>query len=116
MRLPPIAKALVFSAAVFAILYLSLAPTSSVPAVDVWDKAQHALAFGGLTALGLAFWPGRWRAVALFAVALGLAVEVLQSAMGNGRHGDWLDLLADAVGVLAAIRLTQALRWARRRR
>ena len=108
-------KVVLYAAAAGIILYLSLAPTDAVPAFSLWDKAQHALAWAGLTGLGLLFWPGRWRVVAAFALLLGLGVELLQATLGFGRYGDWRDLVADAVGVLAALRLAQAWRWARRR-
>ena len=115
-RLPQPLRVALFAAATGLILYLSLAPAAAIPSVDLWDKAQHALSFAGLTALGLGFWPGRWKAVAGLALGLGLAIEGLQANMGLGRHGDWRDVLADAVGVLVALRLVQALRWVRRPR
>lgn len=115
-RLPQPLRVALFAAVTGLILYLSLAPTASVPNVDLWDKAQHALTFASLTAVGLALWPGRWKAVAGFALALGLAIEGLQANMGLGRYGEWRDVVADAVGVLVALRLVQALRWARKHR
>jgi VanZ family protein len=105
----------IFAAAAAVVLYLSLAPSDGLPSVSLWDKAQHALAWGALTGLGLALAPRRWRAVAGFTLLLGVAVEILQATMGFGRMGDWRDLVADAVGILAAIRLTQAIQRLRRR-
>lgn len=91
------------------ILYVALAPGHALPDVSLWDKAEHAVAWGGLTLMGLAFWPGRRWAVAAYALALGLVVEVGQATMDLGRMGDWRDLLADAVGVAAALGLAALL-------
>lgn len=114
-QLPGPLRLTAFALAVAVILYLSLAPTGGIPDFSLWDKAQHALAWAGLTAMGLMFWPRRWQVVAAFALLLGLGVEFAQATLGFGRAGDWRDLLADAVGVLVALRLVQAWRWARRR-
>jgi VanZ family protein len=102
-RLPTAVRAGVFALASGLILYASLSPSDALPSVNVWDKAQHALTWGGLTLLGLAFWPGRRWAVAVYALALGLVVEVGQATMGLGRMGDLADLVADAVGIGAAL-------------
>jgi len=93
----------VFGLACAIILYVCLAPAQALPAVSVWDKAQHALTWAALAGLGIGLWPSRrWR-VAAFAVAFGAAVEVLQATMTLGRTGDGRDLLADALGVAAAL-------------
>jgi VanZ family protein len=39
----------------------------------------------------------------VLAIAYGGLIEVLQSVMGDGRTGDVLDLLADAVGALLGL-------------
>jgi VanZ family protein len=93
------------------LLYLCLAPTEDLPKVTLWDKVEHASAWFVLTALGLAFWPGRPGRVAGFALALGALVEVLQALMPLGRDGDVRDWAADGVGVTAAL-----LTWAAVRR
>lgn len=113
-RLPNALRLAVFAAACGAILYLSLAPSEGLPDVDLWDKAQHALAWSALAVLGLALWPRRPWAAAGAALALGLAVELLQAAMGFGRMGDPADLAADAVGVAAALALAALFRRGRR--
>lgn len=70
----------------------------SSPIFGWWDKAQHALAFGATTLLGL--------------LAYGAMIEVIQSATG-WRWGDPLDAAADAVGVLAVALLIRAAGLAR---
>ena len=102
-RLPIVVRAGVFALASGLILYASLSPADALPAVSLWDKAQHALTWGALTLLGLAFWPGRRWAVAAYALALGAVVEGGQATMGLGRMGDLADLAADAAGIGAAL-------------
>lgn len=90
----------VFWACVLATIFLSLVPVELLPqAFNWWDKAQHALGFAVLTALGLLAYPkARWR-LPCGLLLLGAFIELAQAASG-WRRGDWLDLLADAVGIL----------------
>jgi VanZ family protein len=48
--------------------------------------------------------------VLAFAFGFGVLVEVLQSSLPFGRDGDARDLIADSVGILAALILWAALR------
>ena len=67
---------------------------------NLWDKAQHALAFTALTTVGLLAYPRQpWR-VAIGLLAFGGAIELAQAATG-WRYGEWSDWLADAVGLAA---------------
>ena len=96
---------LAFAAALLAVTVLSLLPPRHLPqvAVDVWDKAQHALAYAGLALLAWAGWPrAPWAVVAAALLAHGAAVELAQQASG-WRQGDPLDWLADAVGLLVLL-------------
>lgn len=92
-----------FWACLLGVVVLSLTPVQQLPpqVLNLWDKAQHAGGFAVLTLLGL--WAYPQRAVALLAamLALGVGIEVAQSATG-WRYGDVLDWVADAVGVAAA--------------
>jgi hypothetical protein len=106
-RLPIAVRAGMFALVSGLILYASLAPAQALPEVSLWDKAEHALAWAGLTLLGLGFWPGRRWAIAAYALALGLMVEFGQANMDLGRMGDWRDLLADAIGIAAALGLAR---------
>ncbi|HQV38384.1 MAG: VanZ family protein [Flavobacteriales bacterium] len=96
-----------------AVLVLTLMPGRDVPAWP-WaeqvqlDKFVHAFLFGMQSLLlGLALASMRWRfrigpraLGAVLAIAYGGVIELLQQAMGQGRQGDVLDLLADAAGAL----------------
>lgn len=94
-----------FWACLVAIVVLSLLPGDRLPSVFAWwDKAQHALGFALLTGLGLfAYAQARWR-LPVGLLLLGAAIELAQGASG-WRQGDWLDLLADAVGILGSLLL-----------
>jgi VanZ family protein len=111
----PKLKILVFAGLAAAIAYLSLAPAEDTPTGGLfWDKAQHAAAYLVLTGAGLVFFPRRSRIVFFGVLAFGVGIEVLQSAMGFGRDGDWRDAVANTAGALVALRLVQLWRKLRR--
>lgn len=80
-----------------------LMPVAHLPSMfNWWDKAQHALGFAALTGLGLLGYPAeRWR-VAAGLLLFGGFIELAQSATG-WRRGDWLDWLADALGIVVVL-------------
>lgn len=85
------------------LLVLMIGPFGGVEAAaNIWDKAAHFVAFGLiLWAIGV-LWrrmPRLWAAA--FALAVGAAVEIIQGQVG--RDASWGDLLADALGILAAL-------------
>jgi VanZ family protein len=90
------------------ILWLSL--TSSppqFPGILGWDKLLHAGAYGFfslLLAQALLCRPFAltrpWWLAGLSAVTCGALLEILQFLTDTGRTAEWLDLLADALGVL----------------
>ena len=115
-RWPPRAKAGAYALANLVLLYLCLAPAKALPPEQMSDKAEHAIAWGVLTGLGLLFWPGLRVRVAAYALALGALVEVLQATLPLGRDGDWRDWIADAIGVGLALAVGAALGALARRR
>ncbi len=104
-------RALAFWTTAAVVVVLSLLPTQHLPEVafNLWDKAQHAFGFAVLTFLGLWAYPHRVRRVLVGMLLLGAMIELAQGATG-WRHGDWLDLLADAVGVAAGAMLWLSVR------
>jgi VanZ family protein len=86
------------------VIGLTLSPAAYLPpqAFSLWDKAQHALAFAALAALGALAYPRRVGLLALSLLAFGGAIELAQAATG-WRSGDWADWLADAVGLVAGL-------------
>lgn len=83
--------------------WASLVPVSALPAVHVWDKLAHAVNYAVLTLLLLSAQPrlAPWLVVAIV-LAFGGLIELAQLATGY-RNGEWLDMLANLVGVLAGI-------------
>lgn len=80
---------------------MSLLPGEQIPSTLVfWDKAQHALGFAALAVLGLLAYPLAASRVMLGLLLFGVAIECAQ-AMTGWRQGDWMDALADAVGIAA---------------
>lgn len=101
-----------YALAVAILLWLTLAPQKALPPdPGLSDKWDHALAWTVLVLSGLVLAPRRPWALAVFALALGAVVEVLQGVMGLGRDSDWRDLIADAAGVALAF----AVAWLARR-
>jgi VanZ family protein len=105
-RVTPIPRRLrlmVFAAAVAVVLWATLAPSRDLPSVNLWDKAEHALAFFGLTFLGVWAMP-HWRLrVAAAVLLLGIAIEIAQATMPLGRDGDIRDAVADSLGILIGL-------------
>lgn len=108
--LTPLRWRLLFWGCAAAVLVLSLLPPSQPLPTTGWDKANHMLAFAVLGVLGRRAYAGRGWAVLLGLVAYGGLIELLQGQTGY-READWLDLLADSVGLAAGM----ALDWLVRR-
>jgi len=84
-----------------AILVGTLFPVSQLPEVDGGDKAAHLIAFALLALpLNLAGHP-RWLLLNTGFVLFGGAIEFIQPFVG--RHGEWLDLGADMIGVVVGL-------------
>ncbi len=89
-------------------------PESVVP--GGLDKLEHFLAYCALALLGSGIvQPPRLWVVMARCFALGLAVEALQAFATETRSADWADVLANALGVLAAWAIAGGGRagWAR---
>jgi VanZ family protein len=112
-KLPQRVRVGLYALACLILLYLTLAPGQDVPGVGlVWDKAEHALSWAVLTGAGLLLSTHRRWVIPVFAFILGAVIEVLQATMGLGRDGDWRDLAADSVGIVAACAVWWGLRRA----
>ena len=79
---------------------LSLLPADRLPAnlFTWWDKAQHALAFAVLAALGQFAYMSKRRLVLVGLTAYGALIEIAQHATG-WRYGEVSDWVADLVGI-----------------
>jgi len=92
---------LVFGISLTALTVAALTPIDQLPpqVMNVWDKAQHALGFGWLALWGLLAFPHHPGRIALVVLLWGGVIELLQIATG-WRYGEWLDWLADGIGIL----------------
>lgn len=86
-------------------LTLMIGPFGGAEAASgVWDKGAHFVVFGLiLWSFGVLFSRLPRVTAAVLAVALGGLVEIVQGLVG--RDASWGDLLADALGVAAALAL-----------
>ena len=69
-----------------------------------WDKATHFTGYFLLTTwfTGVAR-RNRYWLVGLLLMALGGALEIAQGLMHEGRSADWLDFLANSLGIAAGV-------------
>jgi VanZ family protein len=69
----------------------------------LWDKAEHFIAYFGLTLLASLAWGLRRSLAWVFAgmVALGGALEIIQSFVG--RDAEWGDFFANDLGALTGL-------------
>ena len=81
-----------------------LEPPRYVPDLHLWDKAEHALAFGGMALwFGGLVRRGRYLVVGFVMLLFGGGIEIAQGVMRLGRDMDIMDFLADGVGVSIAL-------------
>jgi VanZ family protein len=105
----------VFWLSLVAVTILSLLPAPYLPeqALQVWDKAQHSLAYAGLVLTGLVGRVGRGTVLAIGLLGHGVVVEITQGQLA-WRRGDVLDWVADSVGVLVGYLLFRMMRMSAR--
>ena len=102
-----LANAVTF-AIMIAIAFGTLMPASQLPELPGNDKSVHLLAFALLTLpLSLRPWVKGWK-LGLGCLAFGASIEVIQPFVN--RSGEWLDLGADAVGIMVGLAIGQILR------
>lgn len=98
-----------------ALTIFSLMPTALLPhaVFSIWDKVQHSLGFACLTWLGVWAYPRYPARVSTALLLHGALIEMAQGATG-WRTGDWMDLLADTIGITVALLVwvvTSRSRW-----
>lgn len=82
------------------VIAFSLLPQENVPETGLWDKWNHALAYGLLTISGGIGFKGRRSllTVGIGLVVLGAVLELAQSATPD-RDGSIYDVVANFVGI-----------------
>ena len=88
---------------------LSLFPQQSLPSVPGTDKTHHFIAYAALTFSVALTRPKHWLLIALLFIAWSGAIEILQPYVN--RYGEWLDLAANAGGVVCGILLAKITNW-----
>lgn len=81
------------------VVVLALVPAPPKELTTGWDKSNHLLAFAVMAWLGCKAFPNRLVYVMFGLLANGAVIEVLQSFTPT-RFADWLDLLADGLGIV----------------
>jgi len=89
-----------FWGGVVAVLVLSLIPVPPELPGTGWDKSNHLIAFGLLAVFGLLAHPLRYGWLLAGLLLFGGLIEALQS-LTTYRLAEWLDWLADAIGIVA---------------
>lgn len=77
---------------------LSLWPVASLPAVPGTDKTHHFIAYAALMFPAALKQPKYFYAIAASFLVFSGAIELIQPFVN--RYGEWLDMLANAIGVL----------------
>jgi VanZ family protein len=97
------AGAWLFWPAVAVVVWGELTPHPPSAAALMWDKAEHFIAYFGLTLLASLAWGLRRSLAWVFAavVALGGALEIIQSFVG--RDAEWGDFFANDLGAVAGL-------------
>ena len=92
-----------FWPAVAVVAWGELTPHPPRAAALLWDKAEHFIAYFGLSLLASLAWGSRRSLILVLAaiVALGGALEILQSFVG--RDAEWGDFFANDLGALAGL-------------
>ncbi len=89
-----------FFVGLVAVIVLSLLPQETLPETGMWDKLNHALAYGVLAVVGGFGFKG-WLSllmVGIGLVLLGAGLELAQSVIPD-RDGSITDALANFVGI-----------------
>jgi VanZ family protein len=82
-----------------AIFMVCLLPGEDLPQTNIWDKAEHFIAYVALSA-PLAIGLGRGKLLPAFVMAtlFGGFIEMAQGAAPTGRSASWLDAVANMIG------------------
>jgi len=91
------------------IVTASLLPGSSLPSVAGSDKVHHAIAYAALMLPTALKKPKYWLVIAFALLCLSGVIELIQPYVN--RNADWLDLLANAGGILCGIIVAKVMKY-----
>ena len=108
-----LAKAAFFAALVFTFYSAVIPPQQAVQLVP-WDKAEHFIAFYGLTGLAAAAFPKRnLFLIAALLSGFGAFIEYVQGLPIVHRDRDFWDWVADTIAIIAALSPMILVWWRR---
>jgi hypothetical protein len=103
---------LAFLAALVFTFYSAVVPPTQAVQLVPWDKAEHFIAFFGLTGLAVAGFPRRSPlALAALLSAFGALIEVVQGLPIVHRDEDFWDWVADTLAIIAALSPMLLVPW-----
>lgn len=91
------------------ITILSLYPLESLPSVPGNDKTHHFIAYAALMFPTALRKPNYWLFIGLFFVCWSGGIELVQPYVN--RYGEWLDMVANASGIVCGLILAQLMNW-----
>lgn len=102
------------------ILVGSLIPSNNIPDIQFSDKLIHVIFYAIFAfLLFLAVdqqnkktntLVSRWKSVLLIGVSAGAVVELIQMSLTESRSGEWLDVIANILGMLIALIIAEKLK------
>ena len=104
----------------FIIIIGSLLPSSEVRSIDVSDKWIHFVFYAIFSFLlflsthtntkSLNSCVKRWSLVLIIGTVVGLSIELIQRSLISGRHGEWMDVLVNTIGLLGGVFVAELLK------
>ena len=108
-----LAQAAFFAALIFTFYSAVIPPGHAVQLVP-WDKAEHFIAFYGLTGLAVAAFPrAKLWVIAAVLSAFGGLIEIVQGLPFVNRDEDFWDWVADSIAISAALSPMLLVWWRR---
>ena len=101
---------LLFGACLVFTIVMALIPSDVLMQFNLWDKAQHALAFAVLTLTGSLAYANKTKVVYIGLILYGVIIEVMQNTLTSTRFGGVSDILADSVGMAIGFFIYLAVR------
>ena len=118
-------KQIIFYSYLALVFYLTLMPGNQLKSIDRAgfgqylnfphsDKLVHMCMFFGLAILYANLKKHKLVRMFLVPVLISFLIEILQGIMPYGRTFDWLDLLANSIGVILAIAIVIGIKKAKK--
>jgi hypothetical protein len=103
-----------FLAALALTFYSAVIPPQQALQLAPWDKAEHFIAFYGLTGLAVAAFPRRnLFVIAALLSSFGALIEIVQGLPMVHRDRDFWDWVADTIAIIAALAPMLLVWWRR---